>query len=147
MPVATMLQDTYACRLTNFTDHQLDNVFINQQLSWLGHGNQQMFIAYPEDIHLLQSDAIPASPIEHAFADSNARYSFDQIISSLQQQARSTDIETDIKSAPAPSPDTPDNTGAYKEEHGKDAPGVERIWWDAVWSGRITSESLSAMAS
>ena len=145
MPVATMLHDTYACRLTNFTDHQLDNVFINQQLSWLGQGNQQMFIAYPEDIHLLQSDTTPASPIEHAFADSNARYSFDQIISSLQQQARSTDIETDIKSAPAPSPDTPDNTGAYKEEHGKDAPGVERIWWDAVWSGRITSESLSAI--
>ena len=132
MPVAAMLHDAYACRLTNFSDHQLDNVFINQQLSWLGQGNQQFFIAYPEDIHLLQADNIPDSPIEHAFADSNASYSFDQIVTALRQHAS-------IESPPAPIKKMPN------KEPDSEAPGTEQLWWDAVWSGRITSESLNAI--
>ena len=117
LPVSTLLQDTYACRLDGFTDHQLDSVFVNQQLAWLGTGNQQIAIAYPEDIPLLQQEH-PPSVITQAFTDHSARYQFDQIIGTLQaQHPTSTDS----------------------------APTAEQTWWNAVWSGQITSDSLSAL--
>ena len=118
-PAATMLHDIYACRLKDFTDHQLDNAFINQQLCWLGQGNQQFYIAYPEDVHLLQTDAAPITAIAEAFVDNDARYSFDQIINALKQ----TPVQSDVSSPTDP----------------------EQVWWDAVWSGQITSDSLGAL--
>ncbi len=126
MPAATMLHDAYACRLTNFTDHQLDSVFINQQLSWLGQGNQQFYIAYPDDLYLLRPENPPASPVEQAFVDVNARYSFDQIFPTLTQVA----LQANAESA----------------ETGDDKPlTAEQIWWNAVWSGHVTSDSLHSI--
>lgn len=116
LPVGTLLQDTYACRLDNFTDHQLDSVFVNQQLAWLGTGNQQITIAFPEDIPLLQQEH-PPSVITEAFTDHTARYQFDQIIGTLQTQHMAS----------------------------ADSPSADQTWWKAVWSGQITSDSLSAL--
>lgn len=147
-PIQTLLTDCFAARIQDFSDHQLDNVFVNQELAWLGTGKGQCYLAYPEDLELLQPAAAaansrpkttrhrksagkkaPGNPVDSQtpkpitdpvstslkplFRDSNARYSYLQISEQLKQH-----------------------------DHTIDSLQTNQLWWDAVWTGSITADSL-----
>ncbi|OED40740.1 hypothetical protein AB833_11860 [Chromatiales bacterium (ex Bugula neritina AB1)] len=114
--ITALLNDYFAARLKGFTGYQLDKVFSEQQLTWLGTGKQQIMLCYPEDINLLreqdQSNPVDSS-LSDLFTDRNARYSFQQIASQLR--ATSSDNNADA---------------------------INTRWWNAVWNSAITADSL-----
>ena len=134
--IQALLVDCFAARLTDFSDHQLDSTFSQQQLSWAGNGKGQCYLSYPEDIELLHESASAAkkpagkskSTVLHSSVDSghsllascfndvNARYSFLQISDQLRQQNGSID-----------------------------AAQSNELWWESVWAGRITADSLTPL--
>lgn len=138
--IQSLLGDCFAARLTGFADHQLDSLFVNQELAWLGTSKGQCYLGYPEDTELLQPKAanklksqsrakaaeptpaaehqptVDASSLKLLFKDHNARYSYLQISEQIRQQYRGVDsIETN------------------------------KLWWDAVWAGNITADSLTPL--
>lgn len=138
--IQSLLGDCFAARLNGFADHQLDNLFINQELAWLGTTKGQCYLAYPEDIELLQAkiaikpknksptlavepapedehhQSVDANSLASLFKDTNARYSYLQISDQIRQHYRGVDsVETN------------------------------KLWWDAVWAGSITADSLTPL--
>lgn len=121
--IQPLLNDFFSARLNDFSEHQLDNVFLHQQLAWLGTDKEQCCLCYPEDIELLQSDNNEDFPLSVYFSDVHARYNYLQI----STQARD-----------------PRNTA----KHPRDKPVVEDIndsWWRGVWAGKLTADSLAPL--
>ena len=134
--IQALLVDCFAARLTDFSDHQLDSTFSQQQLSWAGSGKGQCYLSYPEDIELLHESAsavkkpvaksrstVPHGSLDSGhsllascFNDVTARYSFLQISDQLRQQNGSID-----------------------------AAQSNELWWESVWAGRITADSLTPL--
>lgn len=136
--IQSLLVDCFAARLSDFADHQLDALFINQELAWLGTTKGQCYLAYPEDIELLRTNdtvkpktkspakatnttanadhlqTVNALSLKPLFKDTNARYSYLQISDLIRQQ-------------------------------GVDSVDTNKVWWDAVWAGIITADSLTPL--
>ena len=79
--VPPLLNDFFQARLKGFSAHQLDNVFLHQQLAWLGTEKEQCCLCYPEDIELLQNTDAESFPLAPYFEDINAKYNYLQISS------------------------------------------------------------------
>ena len=77
-PVAAWLKDFLAARFTDFADHHLDELIAQEQIVWLGCGNQQITLCYPEEaaLHAPCEDAADIGPL---FADPEARYGYHQL--------------------------------------------------------------------
>ena len=77
-PVAAWLKDFLAARFRDFADHQLDELIAQEQIVWLGRGNQQITLCYPEEaaLHAPGEDAADIGPL---FADPQARYGYHQL--------------------------------------------------------------------
>ncbi len=121
--VQPLLNVFFASRLKAFSEYQLDNVFLHQQLSWLGTDKEQCCLCYPEDIELLrggQSGKDDTFPLAAYFSDVHASYNFLQI----STQARDS------------------------KNHAQGKPVIEDIneaWWQGVWSGQLTADSLAPL--
>ena len=80
-PVAAWLADFLAARFRDFADHRLDELIAQEQIIWLGTGNQQITLCYPEEAQLrgpaASEDA--AADLGPLFADQQARYGYHQI--------------------------------------------------------------------
>ncbi len=121
--VQPLLNDFFPARLKQFTDHQLDNVFLHQQLSWLGTDKEQCCICYPEDIDLLTRRNNKPFALAEYFSDPHASYNYLQI----SNQARNTDRQ----SATYPINDEIDD--------------LNDCWWHGVWSGQLTADTLAPL--
>ena len=118
--VQPLLNDFFTARLKDFSEHQLDNVFLHQQLSWLGTDKEQCCLCYPEDIELLRNHNSEAFPLAPYFSDAHASYNYLQI-STLARD--------------------PNN-------HSQGKPNIDNInetWWQGVWSGKLTADSLAPL--
>ena len=113
--VGPLLNDFFVARHNGFSDHQLDNVFLHQQLAWLGTGKEQCCLCYPEDFSLLSRPA-GEFELQSLFSDPNARYPYLQIAI----QARNADTKPDNKE-------------------------INQTWWQGVWSGQLTADSLAPL--
>ena len=90
--VSVWLHDFMQARFTDFADHQLDQLFTQEQLTWLGTGNQQVTLCYPDEVELYRNDA-ETSPLAGYFNDPNARYGFFQIKDQISDQAETSSAE------------------------------------------------------
>ena len=88
-PVAAWLKDFLAARFTDFADHHLDELIAGEQIIWLGTGNQQITLCYPEEapLHGPAASACAAADIAALFADPEARYGYHQIGDRAQDSA------------------------------------------------------------
>ena len=77
-PVAAWLKDFLGARFRDFADHQLDELIAQEQILWLGCGNQLITLCYPEEatLHAPGEDAADIGPL---FADPQARYGYHQL--------------------------------------------------------------------
>ena len=80
-PVAAWLHDFMAARFTDFSDHLLDELIVEQQLAWLGVGKRQITLCYPEELPSHRGAAGVAWETELAslFLDRQARYGYHQL--------------------------------------------------------------------
>ena len=115
--VQPLLNDLFHARLKGFSAHQLDNVFLHQQLAWLGTDKEQCCLCYPEDIDLLQQQQKSSFQLAKYFEDSHAKYNYLQIASKARQDNSDTPITDDIN----------------------------ELWWNGVWSGQLTADSLAPL--
>jgi len=118
--VQPLLSDFFEARLKGFSEHQLDNVFLHQQLAWLGTDKEQCCLCYPEDIELLRGEVPEPFELAPWFSDIHASYNYLQI----STQARITAID--------------DRDKPYIED-------VNQSWWQGVWSGQLTADSLAPL--
>ena len=83
-PVAAWLKDFLATRFRDFADHHLDELIAQEQIIWLGCGNQQITLCYPEEapLHAPREDA---AGIGALFADPEARYGYHQLSDRAEQ--------------------------------------------------------------
>ena len=83
-PVAAWLKDFLAARFRDFADHHLDELIAQEQIIWLGCGNQQITLCYPEEapLHAPWEDAADIGPL---FADPQARYGYHQLSDRAEQ--------------------------------------------------------------
>ena len=87
-PVTAWLKDFLAARFTDFADHHLDELIAGEQIIWLGTGNRQITLCYPEEAHLHSSPAGEGNAdIAPLFADPEARYGYHQISDRAQDGA------------------------------------------------------------
>ena len=77
-PVAAWLKDFLAARFRDFADHHLDELIAQEQVIWLGCGNQQITLCYPEEAPL-HAPCEDAANIGALFADPQARYGYHQL--------------------------------------------------------------------
>ncbi len=77
-PVAAWLKDFLAARFSDFSDHQLDALIAQEQIVWLGCGNQQITLCHPEEAALHAPSDGAADTVE-LFADPQARYGYHQL--------------------------------------------------------------------
>jgi len=118
--VSPLLNDFFMARLKGFSEHQLDNVFLHQQLAWLGTDKEQCCLCYPEDIDLLRGDVKEPFELAPYFSDIHASYNYLQI--STQTRVAAGDSE------------------------GKPAiEDVNQAWWHGVWSGQLTADTLAPL--
>jgi len=118
--VQPLLLDFFSTRLKQFSEHQLDNVFLHQQLSWLGTDKEQFCLCYTEDIELLRSNNNETFPLAPYFSDIHASYSYLQI-----------------------SRQVTDTVNHLKDEVVID--DINETWWQGVWSGQLTADSLAPL--
>ena len=118
--VQPLLNDFFTARLKGFSEHQLDNVFLHQQLAWLGTDKEQCCLCYPEDIDLIRSEAEEPFELTPWFSDIHASYNYLQ-------------IDTHIRSAANDSENKP-----FVED-------VNLAWWHGVWSGQLTADTLAPL--
>ena len=118
--VQPLLSDFFEARLKGFSAHQLDNVFLHQQLAWLGTDKEQCCLCYPEDIDLLRTEEQEPCALAPYFSDIHASYNYLQI--STQTGVASIDSE-----------DKP-----YIDD-------VNQAWWHGVWSGQLTADTLAPL--
>ena len=83
-PVAAWLKDFLAARFRDFADHHLDELIAQEQIIWLGCGNQQITLCYPEEapLHAPCEDAADIGPL---FEDPQARYGYHQLSDRAEQ--------------------------------------------------------------
>lgn len=122
--VQPLLNDFFHARLTGFSDYQLDNVFLHQQLAWLGTDKEQCCLCYPEDIELLRAGDKAPFLLAHHFADMHASYNYLQISTQARNHATGNANQLDQQ---APIED------------------VNQAWWQGVWSGQLTADSLAPL--
>lgn len=91
-PVSVWLGDFMQARFTDFADYRLDELFTQEQLTWLGTGNQQVTLCYPDEVELHRADA-KTSPLADYFNDPNARYSYFQIKDQISGPAEASAAE------------------------------------------------------
>ncbi len=125
-PLSLWLNDLLAARLPNFHPRQLERFFAEESLTWVGSGNQQITLCYPEDLPLLtdQSAAARAAlrpAIASLFADPNARYDFFQLADRAAMQ--------------------PQVFG----EKSISAADFNNLLWDSAWQGDLTTDSLATL--
>ncbi len=77
-PVAAWLKDFLSARFRDFADHHLDELIAQEQVIWLGCGNQQITLCYPEEAPL-HAPCEDAANIGALFADPQARYGYHQL--------------------------------------------------------------------
>lgn len=118
--IQPLLHDYFHARLKGFSEHQLDNVFLHQQLAWLGTDKEQCCLCYPEDIELLQSKSTNEFPLAPYFSDTNASYNYLQI-STLARDS---------------------STGSEEKPYIED---VNATWWQGVWSGQLSADTLAPL--
>lgn len=113
--ISALISDCFAARLTGFSNIQLDNIITEQQLAWVGTSRQQIMLCYPEDISLLRDPPSDdeTSELADVFTDTSARYSYQQIAGQLRNNHPELDTN-----------------------------GINALWWDAVWSGSVTADTL-----
>ena len=80
-PVTAWLKDFLAARFGDFADHHLDALIAQEQIIWLGTGNQQITLCYPEEapLHAPAPSEDAAAGIEPLFTDRQARYGYHQL--------------------------------------------------------------------
>ncbi len=122
--VQPLLNDLFSARLTDFSEHLLDNVFLHQQLAWLGTDKDQCCLCYPEDIELLQSNTARLFELAQFFGDINARYNYLQIATTAREH----------KHASAAEHDEPNNEDTVNDQ-----------WWKGVWAGQLTADTLAPL--
>ena len=83
-PVAAWLKDFLAARFRDFADHHLDELIAQEQIIWLGCGNQQITLCYPEEAPL-HAPCEDAADIGALFADPQARYGYHQLSDRAEQ--------------------------------------------------------------
>ena len=83
--VSTWIYDLFGARLQNFAAHQFDDVFTRLGFAWQGVGTESITIAYPEDLEMLAQQA-PLPDFASAFVDAQAKYTFSQIATALDQR-------------------------------------------------------------
>ena len=83
-PVGAWLKDFLAARFTDFADHRLDELIAQEQVIWLGRGNQKLALCYPEEAPLYapSEDVAGIAPL---FADPQARYGYHQLSDRVAQ--------------------------------------------------------------
>ena len=122
--IQPLLSDFFTARLTGFSEHQLDNVFLHQQLAWLGTDKEQCCLCYPEDIELLQPVDTQPFPLAPFFSDIHARYNYLQISTQARDNLRT------LQNDPTNQSDTSD---------------INNLWWNGVWSGQLTADTLAPL--
>jgi len=75
---STWLQDLMANRLIGFSNHRWSNILQSYGLAWQGVDNEQITVAYPEELEMLGSTE-QSHEITQAFNDPQASYTFSQI--------------------------------------------------------------------
>ncbi len=155
--VQALLNDCFAARLSGFSEHQLDSVFINQQLAWSGTAKGQCYLAYPEDIELLKPSPVATKPArrkpataepakKHQTKAESTRADHTEDLAADKQEKLTADIL---------SPLFRDHNARYsylqisdqlrQQNHSVDTIQANKLWWDAVWSGSITADSLTPL--
>ena len=170
-PVAAWLFDFMACRFTDFADHLLDGFFTTEQLSWRGAGKRRITVGYPEDA-ALDPDAAAGqarAALEPLFTDRRASYSFHQLSDRAAAAPHpSGGDKPGARDDRAPgSRDTGNRDGKrdtylahggthrpHRDTHrsqgdtlhaGGDAQAFNEQWWQAVWQGAVTADSLAPL--
>lgn len=113
------LTDLFAARNAHFHSRDLDTLFAQEDLRWLGAGKEQLTLCYPEDLALLVAHSAEATAISSVFADPNARYDFFQ----MADHAAANPAAFDRKAMA---------TESFNGE-----------LWQAVWNGELTADSLA----
>lgn len=120
--VKPLLNDFFSARFKDFSEHQLDNIFLQHQLSWLGTGKEQCCLCYLEDIELLQVNNNNKFPLASCFSDIHASYNY----LNISTQARDDSINSNM------------NSDMEVED-------INEAWWQGVWSGQLTADSLAPL--
>lgn len=109
----TLLCDVFPARFANFQDHQLDSVFTEQELCWVGTRKGQCTLCYPEDVELLKTlaEAEQDPTLTLGFTDPNASYNYQQIADQIRDSTEDVNV----------------------------------LWWQGIWSGKITADSLTPL--
>lgn len=123
--VQPLLNDLFSARLTDYSEHQLENVFLHQQLAWLGTDKDQCCLCYPEDFELLQNNTQQPFELAQYFGDANARYTYLQIATAARENNKVNAADHDT---------TPTNEDT-----------VNDLWWEGVWAGQLTADSLAPL--
>ena len=108
--VRAWTSDLLASRVRQVSPHDIDEVFLQQGMRWLGTGPEQISLGYPEELELL-SRPQPDEAFSAYFTDPAASYRFEQIA----------------------------------EAAGETPGSLNATWWDRVWSGQLTSETLAPL--
>ena len=159
-PVPAWLFDFMACRFTDFADHLLDGFFTREQFSWQGVGNRRITMGYPEDA-ALNRDATAGqarAAVEPLFTDRTASYSFHQLSDRAAADAHRSGADSPgARANRAPGSTDTRNRDTYlkkRDTHlakgdthhaGGDAQAFNEQWWEAVWQGAVTADSLAPL--
>ncbi|MGI9325979.1 MAG: DEAD/DEAH box helicase [Pseudomonadales bacterium] len=125
-PLSLWLSDLLAARLPEFKASQLERFFTEESLTWVGTGNQQITLCYPEDLPLLTVQPAAAraetrQAVASLFADPDARYDFFHLADRAAAQ--------------------PQVFGAKSIS----AADFNTLLWDSAWQGDLTTDSLATL--
>lgn len=149
-PVKIWLYELLAPRLpasasdTNIAQAALYEVFVSQDLGWVGTGPERIAIDYAEN---LQTQAAEPSELASLFADKEARYAFTQLLDASRDSAE--DFNTQFWKATWRGEVTSDSLdsltmgdrAAYKLNGHTSSRRARRVSWPGAWSLIQTDES------
>ena len=115
------LEDLLAARVPGFRSHDLDLLFAEEGLRWIGCGKESFTLCYPEDLELFTQGAAASAPIATLFHDESARYEFFQLAD--RAAAEPAVFDTKVMATE----------------------GFNDVFWESVWAGALSADSLAPL--
>ncbi len=119
-PVECWLQDFMASRLANFAGHKLDALAVSAPLAWVGCGKERITVCHEMDLdeHAPTMEATDeTAALARLFVDPEAGYGYHRIRDRARSARLAAAVDADFND----------------------------LWWQAVWSGRLTAADFQAL--